>query len=75
MEKLNCQTCGKELKETDPVFGSSGNFFCADCFKFSLNELKTPKKDFYHNRKKWNEHAKKSNEHLMSKVKGSNYYN
>lgn len=75
METLYCQKCGEELKSDEPVFGSIGNFFCADCFKPEPNLFAGDKKNFRKNIDQWNQLSKESNSNLMAKVKGSNYYN
>lgn len=75
MEKIKCQTCGKELQDYEPIFGSLGNYFCATCFKPDRNLFRTNKKTFRNNKKKWNEMSKSSSDRLMAKVKGLNYYN
>lgn len=74
-----CDCCKNLIGYTDTIYGELGNYFCEQCYhndkqKYDLNKnlnrnqlFSTNKRDFYKDRIKWNEYAKKVNEALVYK--------
>lgn len=75
MEKIKCQICHNEIPTGDVIYGQSGNFFCYKCFKPSMSDLKTTKKDVRVNKKNWDRLAKESRDRFNKKVSGLYYHN
>lgn len=71
---MQCFKCGTDIKTNEPVFGNSGEFYCANCFAPNMKDVFSGnKRNFYKDRKYWNEKAKQSMKALTDKIKGSTY--
>ena len=76
MDKITCLICHKEIPDSDLVYGDMGNFYCAKCFdnappeqpKITRNKpFSENKKQFYNDRKKWNDKSKQSRLDIINK--------
>lgn len=76
MNNIKCSVCYHLIKANEPIYGDQGNFFCKDCYSKPLNRnelFSNNKKDFYKQRKSWNEKAKESNAKILNSCDYTNY--
>ena len=73
MDNILCCICGKEIPDSDLVFGDMGNFYCEKCFDnqppekpLTRNQLFAEgKREFYSSRKAWNNKANQALSAIM----------
>jgi len=75
MDKINCLICGKIIPNTDLVCGDNGAYKCANCFNNTFNKqiYTQNRKEFYNNRRSWNDTAKKQMQEILNNCNNSNY--
>jgi hypothetical protein len=77
MDTIYCGVCNKGLTDTEEVFGDMGNFYCKRCYgppKLTRNQLNSNNvKNFYINRKRWNDKANEQLKSILSKCDHTNY--